>query len=219
MNTALELQAADFELNSNQAASAFLDCDPGFLSANSAIVDLNGNSWGPATLGSPGQQAAARTLLHAIFQTIGTSDVPSAPGSTTGLHGWPNLDPRLTGVATNANNNGPGVFAVNGGLAGFGVSTAAFSAGTLNGELVAQYKAAAIADGLLDTTVSPAVPLTLSSSNAAFANAIGPVSKNPASAIGLADNIVQCAFAISLGANPNVPATPTVFTPNVVEGL
>ncbi len=214
-----ELAAADFELNSDAAAAAFLDCDPGFLSANSAIVDGNGNSWGPATLGSPGQQAAARALIHAINLTIGTSDVPASAGATTGLHGWPNLNPRLTGVGTNPNNNGPGVFAINGGLAGFGVSTAAFAAGTLNGELVTLYKQAAIADGLQDTTISPPAPLTLASSNSAFANAIGPISKNPASAIGLANNVIQCAFAISLGASPSVPATPTTFTPNVVEGL
>jgi len=219
VNTALELQAADFELNSAEAGNAFIDCDPGFLSANSAIVDGSGNSWGPATLGSPGQQAAARALIHAIFQSIGTPDVPASAGATTGLHGWPNLTPRLTGVATNSDNNGPGVFAANGGLAGFGVTSAQFAAGTINGELATFYKQAAIADGLRDATVTPSVPLTLSSSNAAFANALNPVLKNPASAVGLADNIAQCAIAISLGAAPNVPTNPTTFTRNVVEGL
>ncbi len=212
----LLLDAADFELNSPGAAKAFLDCDPGFLSANSSIVDGNGNSWGPATLGSPAQQQAAMNLIAAIFATIGTPDCPGGP-SGTGLHGWPNLEPRLTGVATSPTNNGPGVLPQLGGLQGFGVTTQAFASGIMNGELVALYKAAAIADKLSDP--ARGTLLTSSSSDAAFANAIGPSSSNPATAIGLADKVVQCALAISLVADPSVPSNPTTFVPNMVEDL
>jgi len=218
LDPAILLQAADFELNSDEAGKASVDCDPLGLTANSGILDANGNSWGPATLGSAAQRQACANLLDGIFRSIGTSDVPAAPGATSGLHGWPNLDSRLTGVATNDANDGPGVFAYNGGLAGFGVSVGAFNGGTIKGELAALYKAAAIADGLTDPTTSPPSPLTLSSSNTAFAGAIGSVTKNSASAIGLADNIAQCALAISLGTHA-VPANATHFTPNVVERL
>ena len=218
------LGAADFELNGPDAQADFLDCDPGGLSASPSIVDANGNSWGPNTLATPAQTTAALNLLHAINLTIGTSDAPGpGPGGSIGLHGWPNLNPRLAGVGTNAANTGPGVFALNGGLIGFGVNVASsLSSGALNGELASLYKAAAVADGLLDKTVTPAVPLTLASSNAAFALAIAPVTTNPKSSIGLVDNIVQCAFSISLGYDPGtgtVIANPTTFTPNVVEGL
>jgi hypothetical protein len=214
------LSAADFELNSPEAAAASIDCDPGSLTGNSRTIDANGNSWGPMTLSSKAQQAASSNLLVAIFDSIGTPDAAGpGPGGSVGLHGWPNLDPRLAGVATNAKNDGPGVFALNGGLVGFGSSVpVALSSGALKGELSSLYKAAAIADGLIDAGTH--APLTMASSDMAFGNAIAPITTNQKSAIGLADNITQCAFAISLGIDPDTGtavASPTSFTRNAVE--
>jgi hypothetical protein len=212
-------QAADFEINSEGAQNAYLDCDPTRLTANMSILDGNGNSWGPATLGSQGQKVAFANLLRGIFRSVGTSDLPGpGPGGSVGLHGWPDLAPRITGAATNGNNDGPGTKAYLGGLLGFGANPSAIIAGTFNGELVDLYKAAAIADGLKDAS---GTALRLTSSNTAFGSAISPVETNPTTAIGLADNIAQCAFAISLGVDADgvVLANPTTFTKNVVERL
>lgn len=214
--------AADFELNSDGALAAILDCDPMHMTANPTIVDSKGNSWGPKTLPSTEQQNAFANLVHAIFQSVGTSDASGpGPGGAVGLHGWPDLNPRKTGVATNAANTAPGNRAINGGLVGFGAKPSDLTAGTLNGELAPFYKAAAIADGLKDSSGNP---LTLSSTNAAFGAAISPISTNVRTAIGLANNIVQCAFTISIGVDEDGtvllfdPATST-FTHNVVEDL
>ncbi len=215
----LLLMAADFEINSGEALSAYLDCDPTRLTALATIVDANGNSWGPATLGNPGQKTAFANLLRAIFRSIGTPDLPGpGPGGSKGLHGWPDLGPRLAGVGTNRSNNGPGNRAINGGLLGFGVSPSEILAGTFNGEFVDLYKAAAIADGLVD---SSGVPLTLKSSNTAFGAAIALVGTNPRMSIGLANNIAQCALTISLGVDADgaVLANPTTFKKNIVEKL
>ncbi len=211
--------AANLELNSDAAAAAFLDCDATKLSGDTTVVDANGNSWGPKTLPSVAQQSAFANLVHAIFQSVGTKDAAGpGPGGSAGLHGWPNLAARLTGIATNAANTGPGNRAINGGLLGFGASPSTLATGTLNGELVALYKAAAIADGLKDANGKL---LTLASSNADFGSAISPITTNPRTAIGMADNVVQCAFAISIGVDDNglVLANPTTFTHNVVEDL
>ena len=222
LSDAYLLSAADFELNSPDALNATIECDPGTLSANPHFVDANGNSWGPMTLASKTQQAASSDLLVAIFNSIGTPDAAGpGPGGSAGLHGWPDLDPRLAGVATNAKNDGPGTFAVNGGLVGFGASVAVgLSSGTLKGELASLYKAAAIADGLLDPSTH--TPLTMASSDTAFGNAIAPTTTNAKSAIGLANNIAQCAFAISFGIDPDTGisvADPKTFTRNVVEEI
>jgi hypothetical protein len=196
------LAAADFELNSDAALAAFLDCDATKLSGNTTIVDANGNSWGPNTLGSLGQKLAFTNLLQAINQSIGG---PSG----------------ITGVATNASNNGPGNRAINGGLLGLGTNPAAITSGTFNGpaSIVALYKAAAIADGLKDSTTG--TTLTLASTNASFGSAISPVSTNPTTAIGLVNNVVQCAFTASIGVDGNgvVLSPVTHFTHNVVEDL
>ena len=205
------LAAADFELNTGDAANASTYCDPTRLTANPTIMDANGLSWGPNTLGSAAKKAAASTLLFAIFKTIGTPDAPGpGPSGSVGLHGWPNLEPRLTGSATNHDNNGPGVRAYGGGVVGFGADVnSSLSSGALNGELVSLYKAAAIADGVV----------TASSTNIQLGNAIATLATNPTSAVGLTDNIVQCALAISLGVDEDgvVIANPTAFVRNVVE--
>ncbi len=214
------LMAAAFELNSGAAADAFLDCDPTKLTGNATIVDTNGNSWGPDTLPSAAQKAAFANLIHAIFQSIGTPDAAGpGPGGAVGLHSWPNLNPRLTGVATNALNTGPGNRAINGGLLGFGAAPSSLLNGTMNGPLADLYKAAAIADGLVDS--SGGTPLTSSSSNAAFGAAIAAISTNPRTAIGMADNVAQCALAASIGVDDGgvVLANPTFFIHNVVEDL
>ncbi len=211
--------AADFQLNSAEAQGAYLDCDPTRLTANMSIVDVNGNSWGPATLGSQGQKIAFANLLRAIFRSVGTPDLAGpGPDGSVGLHGWTDLQPRLAGVATNGNNDGPGTKAYLGGLLGFGANPSAIVSGALNGELADLYKAAAIADGLKDGS---GTALRLTSANTAFGAAISPVETNPTTAIGLADNIAQCAFAISLGVDAEgaVVANPTTFTKNVVESL
>jgi hypothetical protein len=72
---------------------------------------------------------------------------------------------------------------------------------------------------LLDS--STGTTLTLSSTNAAFGAAIAVVGTNPRTAIGLADNIAQCALTISIGVDANgvVLSNVTSFTPNVVETL
>lgn len=214
------LMAADFELNSGGAADAFLDCDPTKLTGNATILDTNGNSWGPDTLPSAAQKAAFANLIHAIFQSLDTPDTAGpGPGGSVGLHGWPNLNPRSTGVATNAANTGPGNRAINGGLLGFGAPPSSLVGGTMNGALAGLYKAAAIADGLVDS--ASATPLTPASSNAAFGAAIAAISTNPRTAIGLADNIAQCAITISIGVDDTgvVVANPTFFIHNVVEDL
>jgi hypothetical protein len=200
------LAAADFEINGSDAANE-PSCDPSFLTANGNIVDANQNSWGFLTLPTSAQQQASAVLFKAIIDTIGTADAPQQSNGK-GAHGWPDgTTPRATGVGTNSNNNGPGPNVHLGGLGGFGVSAAAILGGSLGGELVPQFEAAAIADGLIGSISG--LPLTSSSTAADFAGAIAPVTSNPSTAIGLADNIAHCAIAIQI----------TTGTSNAVETL
>ena len=195
----------DFEINSD-GALAEPSCDPAFLTANPAIVDANGNSWGFLTLPAARQQASAN-LFRGIIATIGTPDAPQQANGK-GAHGWPDgTTPRPTGAATNAANNGSGPNPQLGGLGGFGVSSAAILGGSIGGELAPLYKAAAIADGLIGSVSG--TPLTASSTDADFAGAIAPVTSNPSTAVGLATNIAHCAIAIQV----------TAGTTNVVETL
>ena len=203
---AIYLSAADFEINGSDAANE-PSCDPSFLTANGNIVDANQNSWGFLTLPTAAQQQASAVLFKAIIDTIGTADAPQQANGK-GAHGWPDgTTPRATGVGTNSSNNASGPNVHLGGLGGFGVSPAAILGGSLGGELVPQFEAAAIADGLIGSISG--LPLTSSSTSADFAGAIAPVTSNPSTAIGLADNIAHCAIAIQI----------TTGTNNVVETL
>ena len=199
--------AADFELNSDAALAAFLDCDPSKLSGNTTIVDSAGNSWGPNTLGSLGQKLAFTALAQAINQTLG--------GSLG-----------VTGVGDNASNNAAGNRVINGGLLGLGVNPSAITSGTFNGpaHIVYLYKKAAVADNLGGgALVAPTTETSADgSANAVFGSAIAPVTTNPTTAIGLADNIFQCALTASIGVDSNgvvLPVTPATFVHNVVEDL
>ena len=176
------------------------------MTADGTVTDANGNSWGFLTLPAAKQQAAAN-LFKGIIDTIGTADAPQQSNGK-GAHGWPDgTTPRATGVGTNNANTAPGPNVHLGGLGGFGTSPAAILGGSLGGELVPLYKAAAIADGLIGSISG--VPLTAASTDADFAGAIAPVTSNPATAIGLADNLAHCAIAIQI----------TTGTNNVVETL
>jgi hypothetical protein len=149
--------AREAACRAGQLASAKGSCDPALLTATVDPSTGDPIGWGPSTLPTRQQQDAAAALLHCL---------------------------NASRCATDATNTGWGNNPILGCLGGIGTEPAAIMAGVLTGPCLAEYKAAAVAQGLNGP----------GDTNGQFGSNIARAAHDPTGPVGLASNINRCAL-------------------------
>jgi hypothetical protein len=171
-------------------------CDPTLLTYTSH-EDSDGNEvadgFGPDTLPTPAQRDAAYALLHEI-QILRPDSVRNSTNTADAIVGSSNVPNPLNGLLTLGAD--PSSVIAGSNFAASGTALAAYRAAAIADALGPAGRAAAIADASVPTRpgFAPGLSATAAASNATLGDYLATWAVDPSSALGIADNIVTCAY-------------------------